>query len=99
MDPDPGVYYSRIVLRGEDMGTFSLSRIWCAIILIAAFSTSSAVAQLSAYNDAARKGDLKTAAAEAAKVWPGYDKQKPSATILAREFAWSAMMGDRREDA
>ncbi len=81
-------------MRGTPNLTGRLRR-WLAALasmLVAMLVAGPAWADLPAYNDAIKRGDLAAAVAEAAAIWPQFDKSKPEAAQLAREFAWSALL-------
>lgn len=51
-------------------------------------------ADMQAFNAAMQTGDYRAALAEAAATWSSVDRAGPQAALVAREFAWVAMLAD-----
>lgn len=67
---------------------------YICVVLSVLVVQSSAVAGIAEYNAAVEKRDFKAAAAEAVVVWESYDKSKPDAPIVAREFAFANYLAE-----
>jgi TonB family protein len=68
-----------------------------SFLIATAAVAAPASADIAAFNAAAKAGNYRAAAAEAAQMWPALDKSAPDIAIIAREFGWAAMMaGDPR---
>lgn len=67
-----------------------------AIAVLTAFATlaANAHADIRAFNAAVQAGDYRAAVAEASATWPTLDRSAPDAAIVAREFAWVAMLAN-----
>jgi hypothetical protein len=65
----------------------------CAFILGAAcLLSTSAFADIKAFNAAVKAGDHKTASAEAKEIWKTWDKSKADTALMAREFGFTSYM-------
>ncbi len=62
--------------------------IFMLVVLPVLVVQSSAVAGIAEFNAAMAQKDFKAAAAESIVVWKSYDKSKPTAPVVAREFAF-----------
>ncbi|MET0568655.1 MAG: hypothetical protein ABWZ74_06215, partial [Hyphomicrobiaceae bacterium] len=65
-----------------------------AAVMVFGVSTS-AFADIKAYNAAVQRGDIAAAATEAEAVWQTLDKTKPNTVVIARDFAFTAMRAGR----
>jgi len=68
--------------------SFKQAFIYRLFVLSAFVIQSSAVAGIAEFNAAVERKDFKTAAAETVVIWETYDKSKPAAPAVAREFAF-----------
>jgi hypothetical protein len=66
---------------------------------VCAGSAAPAVADVAAYNAAMQKGDMRAAWQAAKEVWATWDRTKPSTPIIAREFAFAALMSGEAGEA
>ncbi len=60
---------------------------------------ASAYADLPAFNRAVQQSDFQAAAKAACSTWGTIDRKRPEIAIIAREFAWMAMLANRPVDA
>jgi TonB family protein len=60
---------------------------------------ASARADLPTFNRAVQQSDFQAAALAAASTWGTIDRKRPEIAIIAREFAWMAMLANRPVDA
>src|SRR5262245_24003739 len=72
---------------------FSIAAVALAALAFPAF------ADMKAFNAPTKAGDYKAAAAAARQTWPTLDSSNPDIAIIAREFAWAAMLGGDAENA
>lgn len=73
--------------------TAASCRLLFSFLCFFAFATP-ASADIAAFNVAVRAGDYRAASAAAAQTWPTLDKAAPDIAIVAREFAWAAMLAN-----
>ncbi|GAB1260551.1 energy transducer TonB [Aurantivibrio plasticivorans] len=71
---------------------------WFIAIILSIISHGT-LAGIGEFNDAMRKGDFATAAAETQSIWSDYDKGKESAPTLAREFGFVNYMAGNYDTA
>ena len=71
-------------------------RVVSSIRLIAVLASflvaATAHADIRSFNAAVQAGDYRGATVVAGQTWPTVDRASPSAALVAREFAWIAML-------
>lgn len=79
--------------------TISLFVRFIFVLSLMCGAASIAVAGVKEFNEAMTRGDFKAAAMETESVWGSFDKSKPMAVTLAREFAYVNFMAGELERA
>ncbi len=67
-------------------------RFMAAAALVSAIGGGAAQADIRSFNAAVQAGDYRGATVVAGQTWPTVDRASPTAALVAREFAWIAML-------
>ena len=74
-------------------------RAFAAACSLALAYTPAASADVKGFNAAMKKGDIQTAAIEAASTWTTWDKADPDTALLAREFGFVSLLAGKNAEA
>lgn len=84
---------------GTRLRRFVRARIFILSLIAVFFGALPARADLAAFNDAIRAGDYPLAARAAVSAWPTLGKTRDDIGVIAREFAFAAMVAKDYENA
>ena len=81
------------------VGVWKLTVRLAAVLWLAVAGAQTAIAGISEFNDAMRRGDVKAASAEAVEIWKTWDRADRDTALMAREVGFVSMLAGDYEAA